>query len=316
MPDWKALFIPVIFLACACVAVQYARADSEIIIPLGASHQVTGVFYTPTVIDIKTGDKITWKNDDTAVHTVSTGRPDLGGDGRIDSGLINPGGTFSYTFDKAGVYGYYCIIHPWMTGTVNVGNGQPSQTPVTLSIRTDKTEYLAGDNVTISGQASEFVPNEEVTVWVTDLSGNGVASNHVSPENSDSFSTTIMPNDLWIPGQEYVINAQYGSRGTISTTKIMYEPSRSAMPSWIRESANQWASGQITDKMFATSIQYMLKQGIVKAPQFFFVVDSNYHIPQWVKRTASWWYQGQISDSDFAGEIQYLINSENIMVSP
>jgi len=308
------LFV-VSFLACI-ITTYHAYADNEVVIPIGASHQNTGVFYSPTVIDIKAGDTITWKNDDTSVHTVSTGKPNLGVDGRMDSGIINPGGTFSYTFDKIGVYGYYCLVHPWMTGTVNVGTDLPLQSPVTLSIYTDKPYYTAGDNITVSGQASRFVSNEIVTVWVTDLSGNGVASNHVSTETSNKFSTTIMPTNLWIPGNEYVINAQYGARGTIATTNIMYEPSQLSVPSWIKDTANQWTMGQVSDKTFATALQYMMKQGTIQAPQIYFVVDSNYHIPSWVKNTATWWSQGQISDNDFVNEIQYLITSGAIQVNP
>ncbi|MDE1765096.1 MAG: hypothetical protein KGI27_02355 [Thaumarchaeota archaeon] len=316
MKEPGQIFIPAVFAALCMIAFQYAYADNQVVIPLGASHQNTGVFYSPSVIDIKSGDTITWKNDDTSAHTVSTGRPDLGVDGRVDSGIMNPGETFSYTFDDVGVYGYYCLIHPWMTGTVNVGTGLPSQTPISLSIYTDKTDYQAGDDITVSGQASRFVPNEMVTVWVTDLSGNGVASNHVSTETSDKFSTTIVPTDLWVPGQKYVINAQYGARGTIATTDILYKPGPMEIPVWIKDSASQWSAGQMSDKYFATGIQYMLKQGIITSPQIYFVLDSNYHIPTWVKSTARWWSQGQLSDADFVGEVQYLITSGTIKVNP
>ncbi|MDE1829678.1 MAG: hypothetical protein KGI25_05085 [Thaumarchaeota archaeon] len=310
------IILPLIFSMAYLISFQHVYADNEVVIPLGASHQATGVFYSPTVIDIQAGDTVTWKNDDTATHTVSTGTPNLGVDGRMDSGLINPGGTFSHTFNVVGVYGYYCLLHPWMTGTVNVGTDLPPQQPVSLSISTDKLYYNPGDNITISGQASKFVPNEMVTIWVTDLAGNGVASNHVSTETSDKFSTMIIPNNLWIPGQEYVINAQYGARGTIATADIMYEPGQAIMPSWLKDTANLWATGQITDKTFATSIQYLIKEGMVSSPQIYFVVDSNYHIPSWVKNTAEWWSQGRISNNDFVNEVQYLITSGTIRVNP
>ena len=309
--------ILLLILSVSCLmSFQYVYADSEVVIPLGASHQATGIFYSPTVIDIQAGDTITWKNNDTATHTVSTGTPHLGVDGRMDSGLISPGGTFSHTFNTVGVYGYYCLMHPWMTGTVNVGIDSPPVEPVSLSISTDKSYYNPGDNITISGQTSRFVPDETITVWVTDVTGNGVASNHVSTETSDKFSTTIIPNNLWVPGQEYVINAQYGARGTVATTNIMYEPGKTMMPTWLKDTANLWATGQMTDKTFATSIQYMIKEGFVSSPQIYFVVDSNYHIPSWVKTTAGWWSQGRISDNDFVNEVQYLITSGTIRVNP
>jgi plastocyanin len=39
-------------------------------------------------------------------------------DGSFDSGIINPGGSFPFVFDKAGEYPYYCTIHPFLTGKV------------------------------------------------------------------------------------------------------------------------------------------------------------------------------------------------------
>lgn len=298
------------------LGLPFAYAEYDVVIPLGASHEETGVFYSPSVVDIEPGQTVTWKNNDATVHTVSTGSPELGVDGRLDSGLISPGGSFSYTFGTAGVYGYYCVIHPWMTGTVDVGSGFGQQPPVSLSIQTDKQDYEAGDNITVTGHASRLLPDTMVTVWVTDLSGNGVASNHVSTVTTPEFSTTIMPTDLWIPGTEYVVNAQYGSTGEIATTKIWYGPSSTHLPRWLKETAYQWETGQMTDKTFAAGIQYMIKQGEIRTTHAYFVADQNYHIPQWVKNTASWWYGGEISGRDFASIIQYLLASGTIGVYP
>ncbi len=43
--------------------------------------------------------------------------------GSFASGPIAPGQTFKLTFTRAGVYSYYCLYHPWMTGTVTVMTG-------------------------------------------------------------------------------------------------------------------------------------------------------------------------------------------------
>ena len=60
---------------------------------------------------------VTWVNDDTAPHTVTSGTVDRDTptpDGRFDSGIMNPGDSFPFVFDSAGEYPYYCSIHPWM----------------------------------------------------------------------------------------------------------------------------------------------------------------------------------------------------------
>lgn len=300
------LALPVLLLCT--MAVQYAHAENQVVIPLGASHQNTGVFYSPTLIDIQVGDSVTWRNDDSAIHTVSSGTPGLGVDGRMDSGIMNPGDTFTHTFDKAGVYGYYCLVHPWMTGTINVGTDLPPQTPVTLSINTDKLDYMTGDNITVSGQASRLVPNEVITIWVTDLSGNGVASNHVSTVTSDRFSATLIPNVLWVPGKEYVVNAQYGARGTVARTDILYDLGQQEVPKLFKNIAGEWAAGTLPSSMFVAEIKSMISQKMVVPSQTYFVAESGQYVPEWVKTTASWWSQGMITDTSFEGEVQYLVD--------
>ena len=42
-------------------------------------------------------------------------------DGLFDSGVEDPGGSFQFTFTKAGTYRYYCVVHPdLMSGTIVV----------------------------------------------------------------------------------------------------------------------------------------------------------------------------------------------------
>jgi plastocyanin len=90
-------------------------------IKVGASVPTNGQFYEPNNVDTSVGSMITWVNDDTAPHTITSGivennRPTP--DGSFDSGIINPGDSFPFVFDKAGEYPYYCTIHPFMTGKV------------------------------------------------------------------------------------------------------------------------------------------------------------------------------------------------------
>lgn len=80
----------------------------------------TNECYIPADVTINVGDTITWTNDDTAAHTVTSGTPTGGPDGNFDSSLFMSGATFSHTFDSSGEYPYFCMVHPWMTGNVQV----------------------------------------------------------------------------------------------------------------------------------------------------------------------------------------------------
>jgi plastocyanin len=71
--------------------------------------------YNPNPVESKIGETVTWINEDSAIHTVTSIN-------RIfDSGVLVRGQSFSYTFDKEGEYPYFCDVHPNMVGTVSVG---------------------------------------------------------------------------------------------------------------------------------------------------------------------------------------------------
>src|SRR5918992_2231939 len=70
--------------------------------------------FSPNPVEVKVGETVTWINDDSGRHTVTSK------DGIFDSGMMGKGQSFSFTFDKAGEYPYSCSPHPSMVGTVVV----------------------------------------------------------------------------------------------------------------------------------------------------------------------------------------------------
>jgi predicted secreted protein with PEFG-CTERM motif len=84
--------------------------------------EATNECYIPYQVTIDPGGEVTWSNDDTAAHTVTSGTAAEGPDGNFDSSLFMAGTTFSVKFDdyEPGTYPYFCMVHPWMTGEVIV----------------------------------------------------------------------------------------------------------------------------------------------------------------------------------------------------
>jgi plastocyanin len=74
-----------------------------------------GIKFTPSEVSVATGGTVTWTNNDTVGHDV-TGDDFKSG----DSGAMQNGDTFEFTFDKAGSFDYVCTVHPGMKGTVTV----------------------------------------------------------------------------------------------------------------------------------------------------------------------------------------------------
>jgi plastocyanin len=65
-------------------------------------------------VEVPVGTTVRWTNDGLVIHTTTST------DGLWDSAIMDPGDTFSFTFDEAGTYEYLCSLHPNMVGTIVV----------------------------------------------------------------------------------------------------------------------------------------------------------------------------------------------------
>jgi len=102
---------------------NYAMADLwQIQIPPGASKIDSSSHFIPQEISIRAGDIVEWGNTDREIHTVSSGSLETGTDGEFTSGYLRAGNKFmkTFTLEDLGEFKYFCTIHPWMTGIINV----------------------------------------------------------------------------------------------------------------------------------------------------------------------------------------------------
>lgn len=94
--------------------------SASVTIPNGNSAQSSMGFFVPLNSEILRGTTVTWQNQDNIGHTIQS----INDKGIIipmfNSPVLKTGETFSYKFDKLGVYHYYCSIHPWRIGVVTV----------------------------------------------------------------------------------------------------------------------------------------------------------------------------------------------------
>jgi plastocyanin len=82
--------------------------------PAAASVSIDNFTFKAPVLTVRPGTTVTWTNADDIPHTVTSK------DGVFKSKVLDTGDRFSYTFAKAGQFGYYCSLHPHMTGTIIV----------------------------------------------------------------------------------------------------------------------------------------------------------------------------------------------------
>ena len=114
----------VLFGLLMVMGMPYVFAEELFItIPEGTSKEgceISNECYVPNTLSISAGDKIVWQNEDTAFHTVTSGTPESGSDNQFDSGMFSKGEKFSHEFQKSGTFDYFCLLHPWMEGTIIV----------------------------------------------------------------------------------------------------------------------------------------------------------------------------------------------------
>ncbi len=81
---------------------------------MAVSASIAGFKFDPETLDVTVGTTVTWTNNDSTAHTVTAD------DGSFQSGKIDPGASWSYTFDTAGTFAYHCEYHAGMKATVTV----------------------------------------------------------------------------------------------------------------------------------------------------------------------------------------------------
>ena len=80
---------------------------------------ISGFAFSPASKTISAGTTIKWINKDNSTHTVTSGIPGTPS-GVFNSGNFGQNGEFSFTFNQAGTFKYFCNLHPSMTGTIIV----------------------------------------------------------------------------------------------------------------------------------------------------------------------------------------------------
>jgi plastocyanin len=107
------------FQAAALVAAALVMSTVSVMtkaapVPAAAVVQIGNFTFKNPLVMVKPGTTVTWTNGDDIPHTV------VSKDGVFKSKVLDTGDRFSFTFAKPGQFGYFCSLHPHMTGTIVV----------------------------------------------------------------------------------------------------------------------------------------------------------------------------------------------------
>jgi len=125
MSTLSSLFVLMSVVSMIAIAPSAFAAHHEVTITNAPGSSTPGCedtnnCFIPSVATIEAGGTVTWENTDNAAHTATSGSAADGPDGVWDSSLMMVNGSYSVTLDTAGTYPYFCMVHPWMVGTVVV----------------------------------------------------------------------------------------------------------------------------------------------------------------------------------------------------
>ncbi len=123
------LFAALLVLVAALAVTSPTRAQGKTVVVEAAD----GLVFQPATVTINVGDTVTWRNTDDVPHT-STSEDEV-----WDSGSLAPGEEFSFTFEEAGTFPYFCEFHPGMEGTVVVQEAQQAE-PTAAAEPTETTQ--------------------------------------------------------------------------------------------------------------------------------------------------------------------------------
>jgi plastocyanin len=100
--------------ACAYGGCGATLVDGVSIPPDEYSEVEDPADYTANVVSVKVGDSVQWSNIGVGVHTVTAS------DGSFASETMNPNSEYTFQFDQAGEYEYFCVPHPQMRAKIVV----------------------------------------------------------------------------------------------------------------------------------------------------------------------------------------------------
>ncbi len=87
------------------------------------------------------------------------------------------------------------------------------------------------------------------------------------------------------------------------------------IPSWVKNSAEWWAIGQIDDNTFVQGIEFLVQENIIKVTNTTQINSGDQSVPSWIKNNAGWWANGTIDDETFVQGIEFLVQENIIKVT-
>jgi plastocyanin len=146
VPLKRLLYLAILSMVVLVVFAPAASAQDDMTV------SIQDFFFSPDQMTVAPGTTVTWVNDGQQPHTSTAD------DGTWDSGTLQPGDDYSFTFDQPGTYTYHCSVHPDMTATITVSGDGGGTSPSASASMSPSASASMSPMASASASASASAP--------------------------------------------------------------------------------------------------------------------------------------------------------------
>ena len=193
-----------------------------------------------------------------------------------------------------------CIVFP---------GGAFAQSTPDIELKLSSSIYNYGDKLDYTIVVSE-VTGEDAEIFIIDTFENKskLLTVPINSEESRVIAPFAFDSVIWMKGT-YELELHYS--GSITSSEFSIRGGTIGIPYYVKDISKLWTSGQMPEKEFAKTIQFLIDEKILFNPK----PGEQLSIPEWFKAPTLWWSNNLIADSIYGNALQFLID-ERVIVIP
>ena len=193
-----------------------------------------------------------------------------------------------------------CIVFP--------GSAFAQSTP-DIELKLSSSIYNYGDKLDYTIVVSE-VTGEDAEIFIIDTFENKskLLTVAINSEESRVIAPFAFDSVIWMKGT-YELELHYS--GSIVKSEFSIRGGTIGIPYYVKDISKLWTSGQMPEKEFAKSLQFLIDEKILFNPK----PGESLSIPEWFKMPTLWWSNNQVPDTIYGSALQFLID-ERVIVIP
>ncbi len=183
-----------------------------------------------------------------------------------------------------------------------------AQSTPDIELKLSSPTYNYGDKLDYTIIVSE-VTGENAEVFIIDTFENKskLLTIPINEEESRIIAPFAFDSVIWMKGT-YGLELHYS--GSIVKSEFSIRGGTIGIPYYVKDISKLWTSGQMPEKEFAKSIQFLIDEKILFNPK----PSEKLSIPEWFKIPTLWWSNNQIPDTIYGNALQFLIDERVITI--